>query len=330
MLDTQPPAPAARTPIAELQSGQTVDGYYTCSDRTAATDRNGKTYLRLKLRDASGEVAGIHFDPSDDALQVRPGDVVMVGGVYSLHQQYGAQIQIRRLRALDACDYDADALVPVSPVGPAELAERLHALIDSVCRPPLRALLERAFDGSREPGATFAVAPAAVRNHHAYRHGLLEHSLIVAETAAGVASRFPSVNRDLVVTGALLHDIGKTQAYICGGMAPLMSDVGKLHGEIVIGHDMVAALIAEVPDFPAELSSCLRHIIVAHHGAREKGSPVVPQTREAVIVHYCDDMTARIGAIDDAQRALTPGEAWSSRIGMLETSAYFGPADEDE
>lgn len=330
MFDTQPMAPADRTPIAELQSGQTVDGYYTCSDRTAATDRNGKTYLRLKLRDATGEVAGIHFDPSDDALRVRAGDVVMVGGVYSVHSQYGAQIQIRRLRALDTCDYDAAELVPVSPVGPAELAERLHALIDSVCRPHLRALLERAFDGSREPGATFAVAPAAVRNHHAYRHGLLEHSLIVAEVAAGVATRFPSVNRDLVVTGALLHDIGKTQAYICDAMAPLMSDVGKLHGEIIIGHDMVAGLIAEVADFPAELSSRLRHIIVAHHGAREKGSPVVPQTREAVIVHYCDDMTARIGAMDDAQRALAPGEAWSSRIGMLETSAYFGPDDESE
>ena len=98
----------------------------------------------------------------------------------------------------------------VSPIGTAELAERLHALIDSVEQPPVRALLERAFDGSREPGATFAVAPAAVRNHHAYRHGLLEHSLIVAEAAAGVASRFDSVDRDLVVAGALLHDIGKT------------------------------------------------------------------------------------------------------------------------
>ena len=150
------------------------------------------------------------------------------------------------------------------------------------------------------------MAPAAVRNHHAYRHGLLEHSLIVAETAAGVAARFDAVDRSLVVAGALLHDIGKTHAYTSDGMAPLMSDVGKLHGEIVIGHDMVRELIAEVPGFPAGLSTCLRHIIIAHHGAREKGSPVVPQTREAVIVHYCDDMTARIGAIDDAQRCLAP------------------------
>ncbi|HMK92011.1 MAG TPA: HD domain-containing protein, partial [Thermoleophilia bacterium] len=227
-------------------------------------------------------------------------------------------------------EYDPCDLVAVSPLGAAELGERLHSLVDSVTDPHLRALLERVLDGSREPGATFCVAPAAVRNHHAYRHGLLEHSLIVAETAAGVAAHFATVQRDLVVAGALLHDIGKTQAYTTDGMTPLMSDAGKLHGEIVIGHDMVRELIAEVPGFPADLASRLRHIIIAHHGAREKGSPVVPQTREAVIVHYCDDMTARIGAIDDAQRVLAPGEAWSARIGMLETACYFGPASAAE
>jgi 3'-5' exoribonuclease len=258
---------------------------------------------------------------------VTAGDVVVAGGAYSVHPQYGPQIQVRRLRLAEPDEYDAADLVPVSPIGTAELGERLHALIDSVDEPHLRALLERAFDGSQEPGATFVVAPAAVRNHHAYRHGLLEHSLIVAETAAGVASRFDSVDRALVVAGALLHDIGKTQAYTSDGMAPLMTDVGRLHGEIVIGHDMVRELIAEVPGFPAELSLRLRHIIVAHHGMREKGSPVVPQTREAIIVHYCDDMTARIGAVDDAEKATAAGESWSSRIFMIDAPAYFGPRE---
>ncbi len=325
---TSLPGAAARIPIAELESGQAVAGAYACSEKTTATDRNGKAYLRLKLRDASGEVAAIHFDPSDEALGISTGDVVVVGGTYSVHPQYGAQVQVRRLRPAEPDEYDAGDLVPVSPVGTAELAERLHALIDSVDEPHLRTLLERAFDGSREPGATLAVAPAAVRNHHAYRHGLLEHSLIVAETAAGVASRFDSVDRDIVVAGGLLHDIGKTQAYTSGGMAPQMTDVGRLHGEIVMGHDMVRDLIDEVPDFPAEVALRLRHVIVAHHGMREKGSPVVPQTREAVIVHYCDDMTARIAAIDDAQKSTPAGENWSGRIFMIDAPAYFGPRDD--
>src|SRR5665647_739553 len=190
---------SARIPIAELQSGQTIDTYFTCSEKTAANDRNGKAYLRLKLRDATGEVAAIHFDPSDEALNIAAGDVVMVGGTYSVHPQYGPQVQIRRLRPAGPEEFDAGLLVQVSPIGAAELGERLHALIDSVDEPHLRALLERAFDGTQEPGATFVVAPAAVRNHHAYRHGLIEHSLIVAATAADVSSRFAAVDRDLVV-----------------------------------------------------------------------------------------------------------------------------------
>lgn len=320
-----PPAQVTRTAIADLQSGQTVEGAYTCSEKTTATDRNGKAYLRLKLRDASGEVAAIHFDPSDEALGIGGGEVVVVGGAYSVHPQYGAQIQVRRLRLAEPEEYDAADLVPVSPVGPAELGERLHALVDSVGEPHLRTLLERAFDGTQEPGATLLVAPAAVRNHHAYRHGLLEHSLVVAEAAAGVASRLESVDRDLVVAGALLHDIGKTQAYTSDAMAPLMTDIGKLHGEIVIGHDMVRDLVAEAPGFPGDLSLRLLHVIVAHHGMREKGSPVVPQTREAIIVHYCDDMTARIAAIDDAEKATPAGQSWSNRIFMIDAQAYFGP-----
>ena len=115
----------ARIPICELKSGQAVEGPYCCSDKIAATDRNGKAYLRLKLRDASGEVAAIHFDPSDDALGITVGDVVIVGGTFSVHPQYGAQVQVRRLRAADPDEYAACDLVPVSPIGPAELAERL-------------------------------------------------------------------------------------------------------------------------------------------------------------------------------------------------------------
>ena len=323
-----PGGSATRTSIADLKSGQPVDGAYACSETTAATDRNGKAYLRLKLRDASGEVAAIHFDPSAEALSVSAGDVVVIGGTYSVHPQYGAQVQLRRLRLAERGEYDAVDLVACSPVGEAELAERLHALIDSVEQPHVRSLLERAFDGSREPGATFAVAPAAVRNHHAYRHGLLEHSLIVAEAAQGVASRFLTVDRDLVVAGALLHDIGKTLAYTSGGLAPQMTDEGRLHGEIVMGHDLVRDLIAEDPGFPAEDALRLRHIIVAHNGMREKGSPVVPQTREAVIVHYCDDMTARIGAIDDAECATRAGERWTNRIFMIDAPAYLGERDD--
>ncbi|RPI30341.1 MAG: HD domain-containing protein, partial [Actinomycetota bacterium] len=211
-----------------------------------------------------------------------------------------------------------------------ELRERLTALVSSVVEPHVRALLERAFDPGHEPGAAFAVAPAAVRNHHAYRHGLFELSVVVAAVAAGVAERLPTVDRDLVVAGGLLHDIGKIVSYSTDPFAPGFTDAGRLHGEIVLGHEIVRGLIDEVEGFPAELSSRLRHVIVAHHGEKEKGSPVVPMTREAVVVHYCDDMTARIAAIDDAERAASAGDRWSAFSRMLDAFVYLGdgaPAD---
>jgi len=316
--------------IAALRSGQAVDGYYACGDAETATDRNGRAFLRLRLRDATGEVRAIHFDPSDEALGVAPGDIVVVAGTYNVHPQYGPQVQVRQMRPAEAHEYDLSELIPVSFIDVGELTERLHALVDSVCDSNLRALLDRIFDGSKEPGATFATAPAAIRNHHAYRHGLLEHSVVVAECATDIAARIASADRDLIVAGALLHDIGKTQTYGGQPLSPSMTDVGRLHGEIVIGQTIVARLIDEFPDFRDELAMRLLHIVIAHHGMREKGSPVVPMTREALIVHYCDDLTARLAAIDEAARSMQPDDAWSGRISMLDTAAYLGPSTERE
>ena len=147
---------------------------------------------------------------------------------------------------------------------------------------------------------------------------------MVAEVARGVAENLASVDRDLTVAGALLHDIGKVAGYSSDPFTPGFTDAGRLQGEIVLGHDMVRALIEEIDGFPEDVSLCLRHIIVSHHGEREKGSPVVPMTREAVIVHYCDDMTARVAAIDDAERATAAGERWSSYSRMHETVLFLG------
>ena len=207
-----------------------------------------------------------------------------------------------------------------------ELERRSAALIASVRSPSLHALLERALDPSAEPGATFFIVPAAVRNHHAYRHGLLEHSLIVAEVAGAVAERFDTVNRDLTVAGALLHDIGKVRSYSADPMAPGFTDAGRLHGEIVIGHDIVRGLIDEIPGFPDEMAAQLRHIVISHHGEREKGSPVVPATREAVIVHFCDDMTARLAAIDEIAGRTAADTRWSGWVNMLDGLTYLPAA----
>jgi 3'-5' exoribonuclease len=322
---------AARTSVADLVDGQPVTSYFVCSERDVRTTKNGGTMVNLTLVDATGQVKGVHFEPSEDVVAtLAPGRVVKVQGRYRIDPKWGAQLVVDRLRVLDDGEYDDDALIPVSPVGVDELGARIAALIGSVVEPHVRALLERALDPGREPGAAFAVAPAAVRNHHAYRHGLFEHSVVVAEVAAGVAERLPTVDRDLVIAGSLLHDIGKVVSYSSDPFAPGFTDAGRLHGEIVLGHDMVRGLIGEIDGFPDELSSRLRHIIVAHHGEKEKGSPVVPMTREAIVVHFCDDMTARVAAVDDAERAARAGETWSAFSRMLDTFVYLGGGAADD
>lgn len=313
--------------VIDLVDGETVTSYFVCSEREVRTTKNGGTMVNLTLLDATGQVRGVHFEPSEEVVAtLAPGRVVKVQGRYRIDPKWGPQLVVDRLRVLGEGEYDAAALVPVSPVAVDELRARLAVLVEGVAEPHVRALLERALDPEREPGVTYAVAPAAVRMHHAYRHGLLEHSVVVAEVAAGVAERLPTVDRDLVVAGALLHDIGKVVSYSSDPFAPGFTDAGRLHGEIVLGHDMVRGLIDETDGFPAELSSRLRHIIVAHHGEKEKGSPVVPMTREAIVVHYCDDMTARVAAVDDAERATAAGERWSAFSRMLETFVYVGDA----
>ena len=316
--------------VSELPEGREVSTYFVALDKEPATDRNGKSFLRLKLRDASGEVKAIHFDADEGVIEgLGNGDVVTVSGTYSVHEKYGQQFQIKRLRVMAPGEYDIGTLVPVSPVPLDELVRRLRELVASVRSPALHALLARALDPSNEPGATFAIVPAAVRNHHAYRHGLFEHSLIVAEVAAAVAERFEAVNRDLTVAGALLHDIGKVSSYSADPMAPGFTDAGRLHGEIVIGHDIVRGLIDAIPDFPAELATQLRHIVVSHHGEREKGSPVSPATREAVIVHYCDDMTARLAAVDEIAGRTAAGARWSAWCNMLDGYTYLAETVEN-
>jgi 3'-5' exoribonuclease len=320
-------APAEKVFIADLVPDSRVVSYFVCSSKEVAVTRDGRDFLRLVLRDATGDIKAVLFDPSDEAhYDLSAGDVVKIVGQYSESPQYGPQMKLQQLYLLGPEEYDPATLVAVSPVPLDELTARLDTLAGSVEDTDLHWLLSRALDPGREPGATYRIAPAAVRNHHAYLYGLLEHSLVVAEVAATVADRIPQVDRDIVVAGGLLHDIGKTRAYSVDPFRPGLTDVGRLHGEITIGYGMLVDLIRERPEFAGDTAERLLHVLISHHGEREKGSPAVPMTREAVVVHYCDDMTARVAAFDEAERATPAGDRWTSFSRMMDTPLYLGGA----
>ena len=185
----------------------------------------------------------------------------------------------------------------------------LGELIGTVQQPHLRELLERLLGEDTEAGARWREAPAAKVYHQAYRHGLLEHSLSVAQGVSAMASTFPGIDRDVAVAGALLHDIGKIEAYEQTGGAIELSDAGKLQGEIPLGYYRVRREIDAIDGFPPEIAQAVLHIVLSHHGKLEHGSPVTPCTREATLVHMIDNLGGTLGSYDRIEKSLADGAA---------------------
>src|SRR3954469_3595871 len=233
------------------------------------------------------------------------------------------RVDIYELREAVEGEYSLGELIDGPRIPVERMEADLRALIATVQCAHLRALLERVFGQQTETWAQFREAPAAKRFHQAYRHGLLEHSLTVAQSVSAISATFGGVDRDVAVTGALLHDIGKLDAYTADPLAIEMTDLGKLQGEIPLGYYRVRRLIEELPGFPSELAAAVLHIILSHHGQLEHGSPVVPCTREATLVHMIDNLGGRLGTFDRLEKELAAGATWSGYDRALGGGAWF-------
>jgi len=199
----------------------------------------------------------------------------------------------------------------------------LDELIGTVQQAHLRRLLDRLLGADAESGRRWRLAPAAKHYHQAYPHGLLEHCLSVAQGVSAMAALFPGIDRDVAVTGALLHDIGKIEAYELVGDCADLSDAGRLQGEIPLGYYRVRREIERIEGFPPDTAQAVLHIILAHHGKLEHGSPVVPCTREATLVHMIDNLGGTLGSFDRIEKTLADGERWSGFDRGISSSAYF-------
>jgi 3'-5' exoribonuclease len=250
---------------------------------------------------------------------VRPGECVRVTG----RVEARGRLELSSLRVASPGEYELDALLDGPRIPVERMEADLRELVGTVQCGHLRALLERVFGPGTETWCAFREAPAAKRYHQAYRHGLLEHSLTVAQSVSAISATFGGVDRDVAVTGALLHDIGKLDAYTADPLAIDMTDLGKLQGEIPLGYYRVRRLIEDLPGFPAELTAAVLHIILSHHGQLEHGSPVVPCTREATLVHMIDNLGGRLGTFDRLEKGLPDGSRWSSWDRALDGSAWF-------
>jgi 3'-5' exoribonuclease len=268
------------------------------------------------LGDRTGTVAATAAPRARESC--RAGEVVFVTGRYA-----ESRLLVDSVRPAQASEYRPEDLHDGPARGLAQMETDLRELLATIQNPHLRRLLSMVFGEGSATWASYRDAPAAKRYHQAYRHGLLEHSLTVAQAVGAISVTFPGIDRDVAVTGALLHDIGKLDAYEWGGGAISMSDHGRLHGEIPLGYYMVRRAIERLEGFPPELARAVLHIILSHHGSLEHGSPVVPCTREATLVHMIDNLGGRLGSFDRLEKELPDGEQWSAYDRVLGGGAYF-------
>lgn len=219
---------------------------------------------------------------------------------------------------------DPGAFLPASPIPLEELQAGLAQALAWVSQPDLKQILEAFFVEDAEFAAAFALAPAAKGAHHAYVHGLLEHTVSTARSAHAVAALYPSdLEPQVLIAGALLHDVGKVAELTLG--PPIdYTDQGRLEGHLVLGLRMLEAKLAALPDFPANLAEHLRHMIISHHGAYEFGSPRKPKTAEALVLNFIDDLDAKMAMAAAARREAGPGH-WSQYHRLLERFLYTGP-----
>jgi 3'-5' exoribonuclease len=318
-----PTVPAV--PVCEFTDGLDLDQVLLVRSVDVLPKRDGGEGLKVVLADRTGSVPAMVWDAGADvpALLV-PGRPVRVIGRFALHPRYGAQLTVRALRAAAPGTYDLQDLCDGPPRPVDHLVSDLRALIATIQHPHLRALLARVLGDDSPTWPLYRDAPAAKHYHHAYRHGLLEHSLTVAEGVSAISATFPGIDREVAVTGALLHDIGKLEAYAGDPLAIDMTDAGRLLGEIPLGYYRIRREIEELPGFPCETAQALLHIILSHHGMLEHGSPVLPATREATLVHFLDNLGGRLGTFDRLEKGLSPGTTWSSFDRALGGAAFFG------
>jgi 3'-5' exoribonuclease len=310
--------------VRDLQHGSNLDQVLLVREVDRRLRRDGSEYLKLLLGDRTGAVTAMISEDVAHALELcRPGSPVHVLGRYEVHQRWGAQIAVLHLRPAVDGSFDPAELQDGPPRDVDQMEAEFREVLGTVQDQHLRRLLDAFFGDGSETWALYRIAPAAKRYHQAYLHGLLEHCLTVAQAVHGISQVFPGIDHDVAVTGALLHDIGKLEAYTCD--APIdMTDDGRLQGEIPLGYYRVRRIIEDLPGFPERLAQSVLHIILSHHGALEHGSPVVPCTREATLVHMIDNLGGRLGSFDRLERQLPPGAAWSGFDRAVGAGAYFG------
>ncbi len=314
--------------VKDLKPGLEVVEFFVLRKKELK-EYNGQRFLKLELGDRSGRIDAVVWDNLDQFYdQAETGEIVKVKGWVSTYKE-APQLKIDKMRKAKAEEIDLADFLPRSDRDLNLLYEDFKDIAQTVKNPHLRRLLDLLTEESFLMEG-LKRAPGGKLWHHARLGGLLEHTLKVVSICQKAAEMYDLVDRDLLITGALLHDIGKVNSYSAGGFFDY-TDEGRLLGHIVSGDELIHAKIQKIPDFPQELALKLKHLILSHQGQLEFASPVVPQTIEAIILHYADELDAKADAFSHIIKTQkTRGKKWSDWVHLIDRFIYLGEEEEKE
>ena len=309
--------------LYKLPVGAEFSGYFVIEHVEIRKHRTGDPFLRLVLSDRTGTFPALWWKPPKDAdLGIfKKGDVVFVTGTVEYFQG-SLQPKLKEIRKADQGEFNPEKFICRSRYSVDDQFTVLLETIESVENPYLKMLLESFFyDDSFVD--KFLKAPAGKTIHHACIGGLLEHTLGVVEICETVARRFKTIDRDLLITAAILHDIGKVYEYAVD-ISISRTDEGILLGHLYMSCEMVAMKISEIKGFPRDLKTKLLHCILSHHGEYEHGSPKKPKTLEAVALAYADALDSRVKGFEEfIERELGSEKGWTKRHFAFEVPIFF-------
>ncbi|MBW3540660.1 MAG: HD domain-containing protein [Planctomycetes bacterium] len=317
--------------MKELCDGDSVDEIYLLADKQLRANRNANLYLLASLRDRTGLISGLMWNVTEDSTaHVRAGEFVRVRGKVQLYQG-GLQMIVTHIEAVPPQGLDPAEFHPAPAADAEKQLGRVKELLLSVTDESLKSLAE-CFCLDDGLMGDFSRAPASVKTHHAYCGGLMEHVLNMLETAHRIADLYPDIDRDLLLLGIFLHDLGKIRE-MGWETSFVYTDEGQLLGHLLIGVEILNRKLAEAErlsgkPFPEETALRLKHMILSHHGSYEHGSPRLPMTPEAIALHHLDNLDAKVHefarSIDDDPNT---GSSWTPFSPRLSRKLFKGQSN---
>lgn len=309
--------------ITDIKDNTHVEDLFLVKEKNNAVTKNGKPYLALALADRTGIVKGRVWEDAEKLSSLfSQGDIVRLRANALLYQ---GELQLNITAIVRYAD-DAVRLQDFLPSSPHDLEQsfrELMSLVETIQNSHLRTLLGIIFD-DQQIAAAFKAVPAARSIHHDYLGGLLDHTLMVARLAMDVSRHYRNVDRDILMAGAVLHDIGKIYELSYERNFEY-TDAGRLIGHILLGVELIDHKLQQLPDFPADVAAVLKHLIISHHGQYEFGSPKRPKTLEALMLSYLDDVDAKMyGLAQFIRKERQPEVRWTSFYRLFDRYIYTG------